>query len=377
MCETKWILFLGCGEQGLPCLEWANDIGFNVLLNDRNKDSQGHKMVDQSIYFDSTDSQAIYNSLKDHEGISKHLAYVHTSNDFGILAANEIMRSLKIITNTHDSVLSGLNKNLMKSAWSKGNIKTPKSKILKYEEIPSGWDAPFIVKPTDGQGSVGVQLVQSMDDFRVAFKEAYNWSKSKEVLIEEFIEGTHHDVNGLFWNGKFYRCGIGDRYFTPFPYCVPKWGNFPTTLELHKVDQIYDLVQKAAHSMGIEHGPIKGDIVIRGDDIFIYELSPRFHGDIFTVRTLEFLKDLNPLYQFFKLIYDSEYSFKEINSSTGYGVWKTLFQQIDAEDLSKEKMIIKRRCSKTVKNNAEIMGLAWDSDKNLEEAYKKLSINLN
>ena len=51
----KSLLFLGGGQLGLPAVKWAKEIGFNVIINDRNKHAPGFEFADVKLYYDSTD----------------------------------------------------------------------------------------------------------------------------------------------------------------------------------------------------------------------------------------------------------------------------------------------------------------------------------
>lgn len=60
---------------------------------------------------------------------------------------------------------------------------------------------PVIVKPCDGSGSKGVEKVENKDGLLEAFQEAYRFSKSKKVLVEDFFVGKEYGADILYTMG--------------------------------------------------------------------------------------------------------------------------------------------------------------------------------
>ena len=142
---------------------------------------------------------------------------------------------------------------------------------------------------------------------------------------------------------------------------------------------LYKSIENGARGMGICHGPVKGDCVVKDNQAFIYEISPRFHGDIFTSNMQGYLEKLNPIYQLLKFIYfNDDYKFQDIiDNATGVGGWRVITNNI--KEISKlpnkgvwENPII--NTSKYVKNNTEISGLAWFWANDKPSLYKKMGI---
>ncbi|NQU02908.1 MAG: hypothetical protein HQ589_02015, partial [Syntrophaceae bacterium] len=205
------------------------------------------------------------------------------------------------------------------------------------------------------------------------------YSRTGHIIAEQFIEGAHHDVNGLFWDDVFYPCGIGDRFFTPFPYCVPHHGYFPSMLPNTQRQELYGMLEKGARSMGITWGPVKADGVVRHDKCYVYEISPRFHGDIITSNVMSLLKKRNPIYQLLRCIFNENHmKFISVDSNVDFvGGWKTLFRDTDYEHIKESDVntwIKEGKSREIVKNNDEILGLAWSWGKNRQWINELLQI---
>lgn len=380
MTEKKSILFLGGGELGVPAIEWAKKIGFTVIVNDKKSDTPGKKIADIGISYDSADVRAIATWVLKNPNLN--ICYCHCNSDFGLITANLVQTILGLPCSSLEAIICGLDKGLMKKRWSDAKLDFPISfTVNSFEDALSsarqlGW--PIIIKPTSASGSQGVGLVENEEELKRLFDAAMTFSSDKQLLIEKFLRGTHHDVNGFFWLDKFYSAGIGDRCFTKLPNFVPHHGYFPSLLNSDKISSLYELLEKGARALGITHGPVKADCVICNDICYVYEISARFHGDIFTVRTMQFLNEMNPLYGFFRFIYDNGdsrgYQLPRINKVGG---WKTVFNLEEIEKFkqnSNSGLFLKNYRASYVmpRNNDEIIGLCWVTADNRQEIDKLL-----
>lgn len=380
----KSILFLGGGQLGIPIIKWAKEIGFHIIVNDRNLHSPGLALADVKINFDSTDIRSLTTWVASYND-KYNIRYCYCGSDFGLLTAAVIHEALDIPHSPLNAIINGLDKNLMKKCWfGTEGVNYPLSKIVKSEQDiiavgkELGW--PLIIKPTSSSGSQGVSLANSEKETVLCFQEAAKYSSTGHIIAEQFIEGSHHDVNGLFWDDAFFPCGIGDRFFTPFPYCVPHHGYFPSKLGLSQKQELYGMLEKGARSMDITWGPVKADGVFSNDKCYVYEISPRFHGDIITSNVMGFFKKSNPIYQLLRWIFDENRSkFLPVDSDVDFMAgWKTLFKRRDYDRLEKKGARLYIKQEKTegiIKNNDEILGLAWAWEKDLQQLNERLEIN--
>ncbi len=379
----KSILFLGGGLLGVPVIEWAKEIGFHIIVNDKNENAPGFSLADVKVNFDSTDIRSLTTWAVNNND-KYNILYCYCGSDFGLLTATVIHDVLNIPHAPLGSIIKGLDKSLMKKFWAyTEGINYPLSKIVnsKQDIIEAGRELgwPLIIKPTSSSGSQGVSLANNVQEGVLCFHEATKYAKTGHIIAEQFIKGTHHDVNGLFLDDVFYPCGIGDRFFTPFPYCVPHHGYFPSVLEPSIMQKMYCMLEKGARSMGIASGPVKADSVFSNDKCYVYEISPRFHGDVFISNVMGFLKNVNPVYQFLNWIFkDKSDVFIPIKNDTSLiGGWKTIFNNSEKEQLTNIIGLYDKnsRQVKVVKNNNEIIGLAWAWETTREKINTVLKID--
>ena len=391
--QQKSILIIGGGEIGLNQIRIAKKIGFDVIVTDINPDAPGLKEADIGVNISATDIKGLVTfALENKE--KYNISAVYCGNDFGLLSVECLKQVSNLPHNSIETAIRCINKKLMKDCWIHDGVPTPEGYLINHlDEAKTAIERiglPAIVKPVDSSGSQGISLVEKKEDLSYAIQEAFKHTKSKSILIERFIEGTHHDVNGFFYNKRFYVCGVFDRYFTPFPYCVPIYGYYPSALPTQTVDTIYEITEKAAKSIGIEDGPVKGDIVLTNNKIYIYEISNRFHGDVSTSHLYSFCKSISPIELYMQALHQQKEEYSG-NLPTPINIcgWYVLnFKQgkikvIEGLDKARniegvKKINLNKRVGDTInplKDNTDVPGFVWISGrtrKDIAEKYNKV-----
>jgi len=391
--QQKSILIIGGGEIGLNQIRIAKKIGFKVIVTDINPDAPGLKEADMGVNISGTDIKGLVTfALENKE--KYNISAVYCGNDFGLLAVECIKQVLNLPHNSIETAIRCINKKLMKDCWIRDGVPTPEGySINSLDEAKMAIERvglPIIVKPVDSSGSQGISFVENREELPYAIQEAFKHTKSKFVLIEKFIEGTHHDVNGFFYNKKFYKCGVMDRYFTPFPYCVPIRGYYPSALPKQIIDKIYKVTEKAAKSIGIEEGPVKGDIVLSDDNVYIYEISNRFHGDVSTSHLYTFCRSVSPIELYMQTLYQQREVYNgDMPTPNNICGWYVLnfkpgkINEIKGLDRARnirgvEKILLNKKVGDTInplKDNTDVPGFVWicgKTRKDIHEKYNKV-----
>jgi biotin carboxylase len=104
-------------------------------------------------------------------------------------------------------------------------------------------------------------------------------------MIESFLDGPQISTESIIINGQAFTPGFSDRNYEFLekyaPYIIENGGDLPSFLS-HKIQQeVKNTVEKAARSMGISTGVIKGDIVIHNSKANIIEIAARLSGGFF------------------------------------------------------------------------------------------------
>uniref|UniRef100_UPI00193B53A6 ATP-grasp domain-containing protein n=1 Tax=Bacillus sp. REN10 TaxID=2782541 RepID=UPI00193B53A6 len=125
----------------------------------------------------------------------------------------------------------------------------------------------------DSSGSRGVSKITSMGELEAAVQYAMSFSRSRRVLIEEFIEGTEFGALTFSVNGEMVYCFVCN--FKTIQM-VQIGHSFPSTFSKEQLRNIQNECEKALMSLGIQNGPCHLDLILDSNGIlFVIETGAR------------------------------------------------------------------------------------------------------
>ena len=141
---------------------------------------------------------------------------------------------------------------------------------------------PFMIKPVDSQGQRGVFKVKDHVDYLTRFDESISFSRSKKLIIEQFISGEEISVNTFSVNGKIvfslisgreswegYTGGLIHKHYIPV-----MWKD-----DSELINRVNSLVSSTLAKLEINNGPAYFQIKITEDrKPYIIEVTPRLDG---------------------------------------------------------------------------------------------------
>jgi len=276
MTKIKTIMMIGGGIQEVKAVEIAQSAGYKVIVTDQNEDAPGFPYADYTVTIDGRDIEGL---------IAYTLLKKEKLNIAGIFTLTELVTSVAAVASACDlpgvsiqSAVACQNKQLCKDIWINSKISTPNGKVVKTSAdaklFLKDLNNKAFIKPLVGFGGVGAREIHSQYDINEVFGNKSN----QAFLMEELIEGSMHDVNGLIdENGDFHPMGIVDRFFMdncPVEQAILT----PSGLSVDKQNQLYNLLERAVRSLGINWGPVKGDAVLMNNEFKMLEVAPRLHG---------------------------------------------------------------------------------------------------
>lgn len=300
----KYILFIGLGDWNIIQLKMLKSFKLKSIVINIDKKSKSLKIADTKIICDSRDYKKIFYEIKKKK-LEKKICYVYTGSEF-ITSAAYVSKKLGLKWHSYKSAVICENKNMQKKLFVKKNILSPKYKVItNYNELNKNYfkTKKIILKPTDGHASKGISIVDRKKNSLKAFNFSKNFSKSGKVIVEEYIEGTLHDINALVMNNKFYRLGISDKTATKPPYAVINKIESPTKLLINEQKKLYKLFSKTCKSLNLNHGPVKGDYLRdKKGKFYLMEVSGRFHGPLSTLYALPNSLNITPFLELLRYL---------------------------------------------------------------------------
>ena len=149
---------------------------------------------------------------------------------------------------------------------------------------------PAVVKPVDSAGSRGVRKIMALDELSDAVEEIRSISTTDELVVEEFLTGTEHSIEGVVIDGRIRWTGFSDRNYankeSAAPYFLEDGDTLPTALEDTQVAAVFRAATGAVEALRIDWGPVKGDILVDASGPKILEMAARLSGDYFCDQTV-------------------------------------------------------------------------------------------
>jgi biotin carboxylase len=273
--EKKTVIMIGGGIQEVKAIKIAQDSGYKVLVTDRSINSPCFQYADYFAVIDGRDIESL---------IAYTMINKKKLNITGVFTLTELVTSVAAVATaaelpsvTLSAAVSCQNKQLCKEIWYNNNVSTPKGRVVtSFSDAKvffSELNHKAFVKPTVGFGGVSSQKITSQDDLKEFFINI-----NQEIIMEELLEGSMHDVNGVIDNyGTFHPMGIVDRFFMDdFP--VEQKTSTPSCLNYDEQVELYKLLESAVKVLGINWGPVKGDAVFVDGKFSMLEVAPRLHG---------------------------------------------------------------------------------------------------
>lgn len=284
----KKILLLGGSAQQVVAIEKAKELGFYTILCDYLPDNPGQFVADKFYLVSTTDKGAVLEVAKA-ENLDGVLAY---ASDPAAPTAAYVAEELGLPGNPYESVEILCNKDKFRAFLSKNGFHTPKAK--GYETVgdaladaESGYfKFPVIIKPTDSSGSKGVTVLDSIhDDMKNAVQFALSYSRSKKIVVEEFIVKKHSYLIGgdiFVSDGKIALWGLmnchRDSNVNPL---VPVGKSFPPQLDDSDLSHVKQELQKLVDKLGMKNGSMNVELIVDSqNDVYLIDVGPRGGGNM-------------------------------------------------------------------------------------------------
>ena len=173
------------------------------------------------------------------------------------------------------------NKRFMKDKMVQSGIPT-----ARHIYIDRSWDGrlpdieyPLVVKPVDSNGSKGVKKVFSPADLSSALKEAFSYSLSGDVIIEEFKSGEELSVDVYIEGATAKLLSVtasrkiseNKDSFTIIQSYYPAPTGF-------KEERVLDICQKIADAWHLHDTPLLVQMIHKGESYNVLEFSARMGG---------------------------------------------------------------------------------------------------
>ena len=275
----KKAIVLGGTEDHIKLLEILKKKSFYTILIDYYENPPAKKYAKEHICESTLDKEKIL-------GIAKSVQpemVVSTCIDQALLTMAYVCEKLNLPCHiSYQTALELTNKTYMKEIFFKNDIPSSNYIVLEkgmfLNEVLLKF--PVVVKPADSNSSKGITRVNNEDILESAVNNAYTFSRTQKILIEEFVDGDEFSVD------------VAVKNFEPVVVLITKniklrqnkntftivQSLFPATKDDLIVEKIKKISKKIASAFKIKNGPLLIQMIVKDADISVIEFSSRIGG---------------------------------------------------------------------------------------------------
>lgn len=281
----KKLMLLGGSAQQVIAIDTARRLGFETILCDYLPDNPGRLHADRFYLVSTTDKAAVLQVARE-EHIDGIVAY---ASDPAAPTAAFVAERLGLPGNPAASVETLCNKDLFRAFLRDNGFHTPQAAghtapAQALEDL-NRFSFPVIIKPVDSSGSKGATVLRTPDGAREAIDFAFSFSRSKRIVLEEFIEKSHPYLIGgdvFIVDGKIVLWGLmnchRDQNVNPL---VPVGKSYPPALEDKALRAVQNTLQSMVDCLGLHSGAMNVELILDGQGrVFPIDVGPRNGGNM-------------------------------------------------------------------------------------------------
>lgn len=286
----KTIMILGAGHLQVPILQCAKEKGLRVVVVSPGKDDPGFAYADAIVPLDVRDEEGILAAAKEYgiDGITTD------QTDLPVRTAAYVAEKLGLPGIGYDMGCLFTNKYRQREVCAKAGLPVPKFQMVHtVQEAEAFFEAcggiPMIIKPIDSQASRGVSKVTHPSQIKAAFEDAVGYTRTGDVLMEEWICGDEFSVDSVVIDSKIHMLSIGQYH----PFNIPEAFSsactfFPAHCSEEYAERIIAANEKVIRAFGYKDGRTHAEFLVSDKSCTLVEIGARGGGSYFSSDNVRF-----------------------------------------------------------------------------------------
>lgn len=248
------VVLVGGAENQCHAVNILQEQGYYVIVVDYNTDCLGKELADEFHCISTADVEKITELAES----TKAEAVLAVQSDLGLVTAGIVSERLGLKGIPLDKITLFTNKYKMREYLKENGFLYPAfSKCRTVQEIKDFSEKngfPFIMKPLDSQGSRGVELINTENEFeKISSTMVYSKNESA-VIVEEYLGSDEYTVEGIVVNGKHITLAVSQKKHYEKMKCVSKELYYSWKEEYAELIKNHDrLINSTKLPFGITH----------------------------------------------------------------------------------------------------------------------------
>jgi biotin carboxylase len=288
---VKTFHVLGAGQWQIPTITLAKSLGYRVFVTDIYPERPGYALADDFQVVDIADREATLRAA----ATRRIDAIVCDTTDVGVPSMAWVAERLGLPGIGYETALNFTNKHRMRTLTQAAGVPNPPFRLAhdfgeaQKAAAEMGW--PVVVKPTDNQSSRGVHVVRMAERLAPAFSDAWSCSRSGEVIVEGFLDGTEVTVESFCCNGEVQIAGISDKsHFAHRPEVANRL-TYPAAFDAETLSRIAAVNRQVVAALGLKSGIAHAEYMIVSSECYLVEIAARGAGSYVYSQIVPFLAD--------------------------------------------------------------------------------------
>jgi len=280
--DEIWLVAVTAGRWQRHGIREARAAGLKVLAIDADAHAEGFADADQVLHMELGDYEAIIRTLRSlDKNIQGAVSFV---SEVGMMLAARIREEFDLPGPRTELSRRLIDKAIQRRIWTEKGVLGPRWAVFRdagevLEAMPE-FGFPLIIKPTDSSGSRGVTKIESADEGLIdAVARAFQFSRSGQAILEEFMEGTEFTVEVFAADGAVHVLAVtekkkveGTRGTVARELATPERSE-------EVVTRIADAVVAAFRALGYTEGPGHAEAILKNDgSVGLVEVAGRGGG---------------------------------------------------------------------------------------------------
>ena len=266
------IMILGAGRGQVGLIQAVKKHGHTAVVAGIPGNYPGLKIADNVCNVDISDPKQVAQAAEVHhvDGI------VTCCMDTGMETLGYVCERYHLNGLSREAAEASRDKLRMKEKMRDFGVQTPK--FLKASEkkdldiAAKVLQFPVVVKAVDQQSSKGIYIAESAEELSNAFDKSMSETQKAYCIVEEFISGQKHGVNGCIYNGNLIFL-LPTRDITDGLATI---GHIvPFALEKNIQMELERQVEMALRAVGLDNCVFNIDFILQDESVYILELTGR------------------------------------------------------------------------------------------------------
>lgn len=267
---------LGGSHLQVDFVKVVKENGFCAHVIDFDPCCPGAQLADVFHCVSISDLEQVLELAKKHNAKGVHTVATEQGN----ITACYVAEKMGLIGNSYQTSLNTTDKSLMKKVLFEHNIATPSYQAVYQEsELETlSVSYPVIVKASDRSAGRGVSLASCREELFSCYRDAYDQSYNKIVLIEEYFDAPQFSIETLTCNGQHQVVAVTQMGFSGPPDFVETEHWMPASISEALSRQLTEYAFKALNAFDIQTGASHIEVRVAENEIKMIEIASRMGG---------------------------------------------------------------------------------------------------